>query len=513
MKKQIPISSFAKVPATIVFVFLECLVVTQAILAYRNHFFTVAQMKSIHIAYGLPFLWHFGMWGDLFMISSIAGYLVGRYIYRWRLPCVLVSFTIGTSYASLLSWVYTISTMPEAHIQNHHLTAAGIVHLFYMAVAVSVLIQFFFFTSAISPRLLRVVSILVLFHVFISNHMALGILQVVVPLNWYSGEPLKSIFGWVTIVVVALTLLWRNLKLDSALHDMSLAAVKRMAHLFMYWIEDDIYWSRKDIETPTGLLKFFDSVGARILEWGFFFSVAWAMWLRNGCPDKTVRDINIWIACFLNALPSCFLVLLFGFIYRASRRSAKVELAINEKLFPPGRLPSNWPGSKDSVRVIVSVVCFFSLYIGLAWFADNIYLVSLCMFVIACIDFNTRRLINKSIREYFGDDRYACRQEDKDCGVIKERRDAVRRYLFNLPHLWKEAGRAAGCLFAFCIAMSGYLYHARWMLPVSYLVLIGTLITNEIITYRWRAVRDCRLREIEDENKARSRSGPDKGRS
>src|ERR1035441_4916810 len=105
-KNQILISSFAKVLAAIVFVSLEGLVVAQAVLAYRNHFLTVPQMKSLHIAYGLPFIWHFGMWGDFFMISSVAGYLVGRYAHRWRLPWVVVSLTIGSSSAFLLSWAY-----------------------------------------------------------------------------------------------------------------------------------------------------------------------------------------------------------------------------------------------------------------------------------------------------------------------------------------------------------------------------------------------------------------------
>jgi hypothetical protein len=381
--------------------------------------------------------------------------------------------------------------MPEALVQNHHLTAAGIVHLFYMAVTVSVLIQFFFFTPAISARLLRAVSIVVLFHVFIGTHMALGILKAVVPLDWYSGEPLKSIFGWMTIVAVALGLLWRNLKLDSAFHDMSLGGIKRMAYVFMYWMEDDIYWRREDVETPTGLLKLYDSMGARVLELGFFFGVAWTMWQRYASPNKD------WIARFLNALPSCFLVLLFGWIYRLSRRSSKVELAISGKLFPPGRAPAKWPSSRDSVRVTLSAVCFFSLYMALAWFAYNIRLVSLCMFVIACIDFNTRRLINKTVWEYFKSDSCPCRQDDKDRGVIQKRRAVAWQYLFELPHLWKEAGRVAGCLIAFGVAVGGYLCRAEWMISVSYLVLSGTLIINEILTFRWRRDRDRRLLAIE----------------
>ena len=137
--------------------------------------------------------------------------------------------------------------------------------------------------------------------------------------------------------------------------------MKRMAHLFMTWMGDDPdpYWEQKHIETPTGLLKFWDSMGGHILELGFFLSVAWTMWHRFGWPNKPLRDIKEWIPYLVRAVPPCFLVLLFGAIYRASRRSAKAELAISQKLFSSERLPAEWSSSKDPVWITLSVVCFF----------------------------------------------------------------------------------------------------------------------------------------------------------
>jgi hypothetical protein len=77
--------SFAWPPAAVAFIGLECLVALQAFLAYQDHFFTASQMRQRGVAYGLPFIWHFGMWGDFLVISALAAYLIGRYRVRWRL--------------------------------------------------------------------------------------------------------------------------------------------------------------------------------------------------------------------------------------------------------------------------------------------------------------------------------------------------------------------------------------------------------------------------------------------
>jgi hypothetical protein len=273
--------------------------------------------------------------------------------------------------------------------------------------------------------------------------------------------------------------------------------VKRMAMWFMNFGEDEPFYDAKDTETPTGLLKVLDSTGTRLLELGFFLGVASRMWQHVARPDKD------WIPTCLEALPSCGLVLLFGWIYHLSRRCAKIELKISEMLFPRRRLPPKWPNAKDPTQVTLSVVCFFSLYMVLAWFAYNILFASFCMFVIACVDVNTRRVINNTVRKYFDNASYACRQDDEDRPVIEKRRALVGQYLFQLPHLLKEAGRAAGCLTAFGLAVGGYLHRAQWMTHLAYLVLIGTLIINEIINYLWRADRNRRWKAIEAEDKAK----------
>src|SRR5260221_1833844 len=88
-------STFAWTPAIIAFAILECLAAVQALLAYQDHFFTVAQMRSRGISQGLPFVWHFAMWGDSLVISPLAAYVIGQYHRRWSLRSLLASFAIG----------------------------------------------------------------------------------------------------------------------------------------------------------------------------------------------------------------------------------------------------------------------------------------------------------------------------------------------------------------------------------------------------------------------------------
>jgi hypothetical protein len=151
------------------------------------------------------------MWGDFVLISALAAYLIGRYVAKWRPHSIFASLTIGFVSAGLLSWLYTLSVIPEAHVQNHQLTPAGWAHLLYMAIAVAIFVQFLFFSENVSTSLLLAVSALLIAHVFIGTHMTLCIITLNYPFDWYPMQPLKSLFGWITFGLVGLGLAMRNL--------------------------------------------------------------------------------------------------------------------------------------------------------------------------------------------------------------------------------------------------------------------------------------------------------------
>lgn len=461
------------------FIFLEFLILTQAVLSYQGHFLTVYQMQSIHVLHGLPFLWHFGMWGDFFIISPIVAYLVRNYLNQWRCSSVLLSLIMGSISASFLGWLYTLSIIPEAHMLNHHLTSAGIIHLLYMAVVVTIFLEFFLFTPSVSSSDLIVVSSLVIFHVFLGTHMALGILQFCIGLDWYPGDPLKSSIGYLIVLTIATALLLINLNQESLAKNL-LVVTERLGQFFMKLFEGDIF-SEREIKTPHGLLSFLDKIGGRVLQVGFFVWAAWGIFSR----DKSVKSL----------LP-CILVFVFAAKFFLSRLSVKVELMIAKKLFPSGQLPKDWSGPREPARIIVFVIYFFALYIALTLFADNIILVSLAIFVIACIDWNTRRLIHKNIRKLFSDERYAPKMGDKDFEAINASREVVSKYLFENPHLWKEGGCAVGCGVALCVAVISQTIGSDWLRSAAYILIVVTLLVNEIVTYRWRSTRDRCLKKI-----------------
>jgi hypothetical protein len=469
-------SPFAPLPAIIVFVFFECLVVLQAFFAYQNHFLTVVQMQERGISQGLPFIWHFGMWGDFLIISPLAAYVIGLYAPRWKLSRILISLVVGSVLAATFSWLYTLSDIPEAHIQNHHLTTAGHAHLVYMAIALTVFIQFLFFSGDVSAPLLRVVSVLLFMHVFLGTHMALGIAKLEYPLDWYPAQPLENRFGWITLCAVAFGLAWRNFGLRKVL-----------------WVVN------QRVGTSEEYLKFLDYLCKNVNIFFFITIFGWA-WSRRGRI-------------------SLILIALVGVVYHLSRLSVWQELEIAKTIFPPDRIPNKLK-LKDRTAITLEVTLYMLMYLVLAWVAHCIIVASFCMLVIACIDLNTRRLINKHVREDFDNPDYAPSQNERGYQVMMARRADVEWYLFDLPYLWKEGGRIAGCgvsfwianyayftnahdatfatyfIDAFYCATRGYSYGGDKLAVLAYVILIATLIGNELITHSWRKNRDRKLKRL-----------------
>jgi hypothetical protein len=457
---------FAHAPAIVTFICMECLVIVQGLLARQDHFLTVSQMRQRGIEQGLPFVWHFAMWGDILIVSGLAAYLIGRHSFSWHGSRVLASFAIGLALAIFLGWTYTFSKIPEAHIQNHQLTIAGVVHIFYMAIALAVFIQFFLFTKNVSVRLLTVTSLLLFIHVFFGTHMALGILKAIHPLSWYPVQPLKSLFGWITIATVAFGLVWRNVGTSAIV-----AAPKNAAR--------SVFTAGKWLlhispESEEGYLKALDNLCGSI---GFlsFGSLVFSRWHRHAPPLTIV------------------LTLLLGTIYYLSRLSALQELEIARSLFPLDRFPDELQ-FKDRAKVASQVTLFLVLYLFEGYIADDIMMASICMLVISCIDLNTRWQINKKVHLYFSSARYSPAPDEKDYDAMQKRRGAISWFLFKLPHLRKEAGRAAGCAAASGIAIYENFNNDAKLNILAYSILIGTLVLNEIITLTWRILRDRRLK-------------------
>lgn len=491
----------------VAFICLESLVLIQAFLAYEDRFLTVSQMRQRGIDQGLPFAWHFAMWSDLVIISPLAAYLIGQYHRRWSLPSMLASLAIGLVSSGFLHWLYSHSGMPEAHVQNHALTAAGMVHAIYMCIAFSVFLQFFLFTQDVAPRVLGVVSVLLLIHVFIGTHMVLGILNIAFPQDWYPGQPLRSILGWATIVALAAGVLWRNRR-DIVSREVNITEgyERVVSHPIARGATALVeFWTLQKLNTTENYLKTLDYI-ASYFGFGWFLSVFTAKVQRATAFKGGIFLAENWISFIENTALPCVLIIVFGTVYAFSRQSVRLELSIGPKVFPHDRVPKEWGG--PAVRVIIPfrvfrfiliyigptervtiffrVIVFLGLYIALIWFADNIKIASLIMFILACNDWRTRYQIEEGMGNYFEMEKYAPKPTEKDYDVIQERRKIVRKFLFDKPHRAKETGRVAGCGLAVLISMIGYLYSANWLYFAAYFVLIATMIINEVIAMRWR---------------------------
>jgi hypothetical protein len=355
-----------------------------------------------------------------------------------------------------------------------------------MAVTLSVFTQFFFFTEGIPRGFLAGVSAVLFAHVIVGTHMLLGLIDALHPLGWYGGEPLKSTAGRITIAGTAALLLARNVPdiwnwetLDSP--DRKWPIMKTVADLFEFWT---LY----RFDTTERFFKSLEYI-AGYLGFGFFWTVFVLRLQKSTALEGGILRLENWINYISETALPCLLILMFGIILAMGRQSIRLELKYGPKLFPAGREPKNWGGPKDRVVVILSVLGFLVAFVMLTWFAENIRAASFIMLVLACNDWRTRYLIQMGIKEYWN---IMPEPEDKDYEIVRARRKVAKVFLYKQPHLWKETAKIAGCLLAFIIGMSGVFSDTT-----AYIVLLTTLVLNEVLTLRWRMAMFFQMREID----------------
>jgi hypothetical protein len=274
---------------------------------------------------------------------------------------------------------------------------------------------------------------------------------------------------------------WRNLR--------------QAAGVFQKWVKGDRL--PEDVDTPRGLLKFLDAIGPDFLEAVVFIGAAWRVWRQQVCGD----DVT-WLhyaGCKGSIVPAVLLALMVGVMFHLSRINVAAELSITQLLFSDAKIPKRWTGSNDSLWVTVQVLVWFSAYVALAAFAGDIVIVSGMLFLIACLDWNSRRAIHHRIRIYFADPHYAPVIGEPDYRRIQESRRVMSDHLFRNPHLWKEGIKATCCGLAFSLALAWRQDGSAALRAFSYAVLLVTLIVNEYVTIGWRNERDRLLDEIERE--------------
>ena len=146
------------------------MVLWQVLLAWRDGFFTPAQMRRRGVEKGMPISAHGGMWTDFFFLSPILGLICGSYAGTWSGQSKLIAFSIGIVLSWIMHMFYKTSLVLEAHVRHGKLMGPGKVHWFYMSGALGVLILFYFFTPNPDPTHVKWITALLIMHLIITTH-------------------------------------------------------------------------------------------------------------------------------------------------------------------------------------------------------------------------------------------------------------------------------------------------------------------------------------------------------
>ncbi|NTU67201.1 MAG: hypothetical protein HGB08_04775 [Candidatus Moranbacteria bacterium] len=164
--------------------------------------FTVKQMKKRGYPKGIPLIWHFGIWGDMALLTPLMAYVVYRYADIWTVGALLAALAVGFVVTAGMVFLWTVGTktgLPESHAHKGRLTMAGLFHGLYMWGVVTVVILLFFCSFA--TRFDKILVALVLgVHFVPGTHIVLGLLAERNGWEWYPDRPHKQRFTWVVLI-------------------------------------------------------------------------------------------------------------------------------------------------------------------------------------------------------------------------------------------------------------------------------------------------------------------------
>lgn len=161
-------------------------VFVEGFLAYRNGMLTPAQMLAKYPGRrGLPFIAHGGMWGDIVIISPLAGIIVGTYSDNWTLVQIVTMLAIGMMLSCAMHWTYVQTPFPDSLAwKGEGITAAGWFHVFYMGAAFAIIGLLYFYTPSPDSPLVLLTGTLLSMHVVVGTHIPLGVFNELEPMAW-----------------------------------------------------------------------------------------------------------------------------------------------------------------------------------------------------------------------------------------------------------------------------------------------------------------------------------------
>jgi hypothetical protein len=536
---------------------LQGLIALQLYLAHQDSFLTLSQMLKRGIPQGLPLLWHFGIWGDAVAISGLAAFAIGRFSSKWNVWSVSGAFIISLLMTTLMAWVFSWSTTPEAYFHSGWLTHVGIVHLIYMLIVLWIFILLFLFTADLPRRTILIVGILLTVHLLFGTHMVLGILNHVETLAWYPHEPLKSISGWTIITIAIVGLAVRaNAASEVGGNSAELSESEKMAQLIAARVEQlpnqseearasvyraarrgllsqksqlssDFEQSEAALEDAIEQVESRFSNRSRLVSWILEITGIQLGTVEGRlkafdrfCDLLTIGALikifnwNLNVSAYFStgifdtrnylnfirdhALTLALLAAVLA-VYDLSRRCVKTELTIVRQLFSPSRMPHNWTYVVGSREIAALILIYLATYLTIAWFVDDIRIVAGLFFVIFVVNHRNMSLSQATLRKYLAEPALVPAASDEHREFILRRREVADDYIFKKPHLIKERFAAAGSAVACVMALVGYAFSHNYLVVMATILMIITLALNELIVFRWRQVRKRKLNAIDQD--------------
>ncbi len=198
--------------AVVTYVTLQALVWIQYKFADIVQMRTVEQMQSRGISRGLPLNYHYGISGDWFYLSLVIAAIVWLYWDQWSPADIKrVALQIAIPITLALGVMWSFSGTQEAHVLNKWPTLVSWPHLIYMVPVITVLWLTFFNTPHVHVWVLVAVAIVFLVHMFVGQHMLLGLQKAGNPnaYSWYPDAPLLNKTAWIFLAVLAVAFAWR----------------------------------------------------------------------------------------------------------------------------------------------------------------------------------------------------------------------------------------------------------------------------------------------------------------
>ena len=187
-------------------------VVLEGFLAYRTGMLTVAQMTAKYPGQrGVPFLYHGGMQGDIFILSLAIGWIVAKYGNSWSIPQIISMLICGMILSGFMHSLYIKGENPDSLAwKSEGITPAGWLHVVYMGAVIGLILLLYFCTPSPSRGSIIVISTLLAVHVVIGNQIPLGVFHQLKPTVWWVPELLThqafyTILGaWVCLVILTM---------------------------------------------------------------------------------------------------------------------------------------------------------------------------------------------------------------------------------------------------------------------------------------------------------------------